>query len=252
MEDLKNKLNNKKIYIVISVGVILFLIICYFVFFNNSSNAKGVSYIKQLEKEDVETLDDRLDKKYREERNVAIENGTIDVWGLFDDYVIFGDSRVMGFEVIGVLPDNRVLAGSGHSINNMSEWSEVIKTLKPKNVYISYGVNDMGLNLDESVEGGYGSLYEVQINELLKIVPDANIYVNSIIPATQEAIETKGQAWARVTDYNKKLKETCEKNGWTFIDNDALASPDIYQPDGIHFAGAFYPKWGQNMINATK
>lgn len=90
----------------------------------------------------------------------------------------------------------------------------------------------MGLNIGEN-EGdpGYDVVYEEQIKKLLAVDPDANVYVNSIIPATPAALQ-KSPRWDKVDAFNAKIKAMCDRNGWTYIDNDALAQggqANIYQ-----------------------
>ena len=48
-----------------------------------------------------------------------LESGQINVWSLFDDAVILGDSRVVGYEFYDFLPDERVLAEGGATIRNV-------------------------------------------------------------------------------------------------------------------------------------
>ena len=63
-------------------------------------------------------------------------------------------------------------------------------------------------------EGGtYADLYEEKVKEVLKIVPKAHVFINSIIPPTAE-----NPRWGKANEYNTQLKAMCEKNGWTYID----------------------------------
>ena len=113
----------------------------------------------------------------------------------------------------------------------------------------------MGLNIGEN-EGdpGYDVVYEEQIKKLLTVDPGAHVYVNSIIPATPAALQ-KSPRWDKVDAFNAKIKAMCDRNGWTYIDNDALAQggqANIYQEDGVHFLQQFYSQWAENMYNTKK
>lgn len=238
-------------------GVLIIGCILVFLFFllNNNEAEEGVQYLQNQEALKVSDIEDEMKQLRSEDRKKAVESGQVDVFALFDDYVIFGDSRVYGFGTYGFMPSGRVFAGGGDTILNVDDWLSTLKSLSPSNVYLSYGVNDMGLNLDETEAGSYGDLYEQQVNKILEICPDSHIYVNSIIPATPAAVE-ESPNWSNVDGYNAQLKKICEKNGWTYVDNTALvegkSTDSIYQSDGIHFLNSFYTPWAQNMIDASE
>lgn len=171
---------------------------------------------------------------------------------MFDDYALYGDSRVYGFGTYGFLPWNSVFAAAGNTILNISDFNEQLKQINPSKLYFSYGVNDMGLDLKK--EGGtYADLYEEKVKEVLKIVPKAHVFINSIIPPTAETL-AETPRWGKANEYNTQLKAMCEKNGWTYIDVTGVTengNPEFYQPDGIHFVRDIYPVWAQKMIDAT-
>lgn len=243
-------LKNYKILIVILV-VVIFGTSLYFL--AHPKDLPGVSYIRKQEKKDPDEISKDLASLKKQERQEGVANGTIDIFGLFDDYVIFGDSRTMGFSMFGFLLDNRIYASSGANIQDIDGWLEALRSLQPHNIYVAYGVNDMGLGLN-NLPGGYGAVAEEHILNIQNICPNSNIYVNSILPATQEAIE-KSPNWGQVDIYNEELKKVCADHGWTYIDNSNLipfGDTSAYQLDGIHFKTDFYAKWAQNMIDATK
>lgn len=241
----------KNVFIILSVAIVTIIV---FLFFNSSKNTEGINYIEDLESQDVSKIAEELSTKRKSERKKALEEGKIDVFGLFDDYVFLGDSRVMGFTTYNFLNSSRIMAVSGASIYNVDDFLSQIGEIQPANIYLSYGVNDMGLNLDDTSAGTYGQLYEQQVKKILNICPKAHIYVNSIIPATPKAVQDNSPNWGKVNIYNNQLKEICKNNGWIYIDNDGLAdggNAAIYQDDGIHFLSSFYSTWAQNIINAT-
>ena len=120
-------------------------------------------------------------------------------------------------------------------------------------IFFSYGVNDMGMNIDAE-EGGYDGQYESQIKKIVEVCPDATIIVNSIIPATPAAVQ-KSPSWGNVDAYNTKIKSMCEKNKWIYVDNSEISqngNANIYQNDGIHFLTTFYSTWAENMIMTVR
>ncbi|MDE5757936.1 MAG: hypothetical protein K2H85_04915 [Allobaculum sp.] len=182
-----------------------------------------------------------------------MNEGIGSVWTLFKDAVIMGDSRVYGFKSYGFLPENQVLAEAGYTINNITEYLNTIGATQPKVIYLSYGVNDMGLDIGrEEGDNGYQTVYERNIQALLERSPNSKIVVNSIIDPTPAAIAAAPR-WDKVDDFNRQIKEMCERNGWTYVDNSSLAdngNAPIYAPDGIHFLSTFYETWAKNMLKA--
>lgn len=171
----------------------------------------------------------------------------------YKDSVLVGDSRVVGFSNYGFVPGNQVFAVAGGTLEDISEWVDGIGQMKPKYIYISFGVNDMGLEIGKDKgENGYGQVLKEQVGKLLEVSPNSKIIVNSIINATPAAVE-KSPAWAQVDNYNAQLKEACEEMGWYYVDNSALSNggtAPIYQPDGVHFLENFYYEWAANMLSS--
>lgn len=244
----RTKINSYKILAAIAV-----LLVALLVLFPRTDVSAGQEYIQKQESKDTTKLNKKLASIRKKEIKKAQEEGTLNPFSLFDDYVIFGDSRVMGFSSYGFMDNSRVLAGTGHTINNIPEWEDKIKSIRPSNLYFSYGVNDMGLNID-SQEGGYDGVFETNIKKMLKYCPKgAKVYVNSILPATPEAVASS-PAWKQVDKYNKKIKKMCDRNGWTYIDNNEITdngNADIYQSDGVHLLSTFYPVWAMNMNESS-
>ena len=85
-------------------------------------------------------------EQYQKKREAYLETLKGDrLWDAFDDFVFLGDSRVVGFDVFGILPSDRVLAGSGDTINSITDNIDTVKAFSPKYIFISYGINDIGV-----------------------------------------------------------------------------------------------------------
>ena len=241
--------------------LILAVIVAGVVFFLRRSGSRpdtseGIAFIQNQNQKSVDEISahiyERKEQEIIDQTEAGLEDPNTNVYSLFNDFVMFGDSRVYGYITTGALDPSRVLADGGATIHNIPDYLSVIEQLRPKNIFLSYGVNDMGLEIG-SEEGGYGAQYEAEINKLLEIVPQANIYVNSIIPAQPFRVETS-PSWGNVDAYNEEIKKMCKRNKWHFIDNDPLAdggNANIYQEDGVHFLFDFYPVWARHMLEAT-
>ncbi|MBQ0065077.1 MAG: hypothetical protein KBT48_04885 [Firmicutes bacterium] len=219
---------------------------------DTTSTIKGVSYIKKLEEKPTKALSRTLTDIRNDEQERLIQNGTISVFDLFHDYVIYGDSRVCGFVENGFLPASRIFAKAGDGIRSIPSWDEQLNALKPAHIYFLYGINELDeIKLDKGAD--YKEEYTTSIRKVMSSLPESHIYVCSIIPVSSEISESKAnRSYEDVPAYNRILEDICDENGWTFINMDTYVSASYYQADGIHFKKEFYPIWAQSLIAATE
>ncbi|MBR2654293.1 MAG: hypothetical protein IKD59_07005, partial [Lachnospiraceae bacterium] len=170
------------------------------------------------------------------------------VWSGFKDYVFLGDSRVVGFNVYGFLDSDRVLADAGDTILAIDDRIDSIKELSPRYIFISYGINDVNLGLWPSADE-YTRDFGAKIDDLRKNFPEAEIYVNSILPATDEAVE-QHPLWGNLPEYSDAVRQMCEQKEVCFIDNTSIVEEhmDLYAMDGVHIDPDFYHYWAENQL----
>lgn len=188
-------------------------------------------------------------EQYQKKREAYLANLEGDsVWDAFDDYVFLGDSRVVGFDVFGFLPSDRILAEAGDTINSITDRMETIKSISPKYIFISYGINDIGIGFWPTKED-YATAFSEKIRILQKELPDAEIYVNSIIPAQEDAV-SQYPVWGGLPEYSEAVRQMCEKEGISFIDNQGILEEheDLYASDGVHMQSDFYRYWAENQL----
>lgn len=202
--------------------------------------------ISEAQKEREKELQREAYRKRREEYRQSLEGQKL--WDSFDDFVFLGDSRVVGYDVFGFLPSDRVLAEAGDTINSITNRMDTIKSLSPKYIFISYGINDIGIGFWPTAEEYTDALRE-KLHELQKEVPDAEIYVNSIIPARDDAAQTY-TVWQGLPEYSEAIRLMCEEEGIPFIDNGAIIEEhkDLYATDGVHLQPDFYRYWAENQL----
>ena len=84
---------------------------------------------------------------------------------------------------------------------------------------------------------------------LLDSIPNATVFVNSIIPAVDPAFE-KSEKWRNIPDWNTAIKAHCEEESVPYIDISGVIEEhkDLYDIDGIHMKKEFYPFWAIAMI----
>lgn len=220
-----------------------------------ADTSAGLAYLDTLEQRNPDDVDAIL----RERHPSILEGwGSIDeisgdnVWQVFKDYVILGDSRAVGFDVFGFLNPERVLAGAGDNINKIDEHLSQVEALQPRYVFIAYGINDVGIGLWPTAQK-YADDVMRKIEMLREKVPDAQFVVSSILPVQGVAFQ-QNPAWYDIPDYNQALAETCKEKGIIFADNDQIVQEhvDLYDPgDYIHLQRDFYQYWGKNLIEAV-
>lgn len=203
----------------------------------------GVTYIQTLEATDVSQVENQIKQVKAAERKAALESGEIDVWTLFNDSVIMGDSRAVGFYYYGFLGTDRVLAEAGATILKISEYTPSAQTVNPSSIFLCFGLNDISIGIWPTVED-YIAEYDQQIADLHAAIPGAQIYVVSTIPATDPAFN-KASVWRNIPDWNEALKAHFAETDTHFIDiSDTVAEhQDLYDIDGIHMQKAFYDYW---------
>lgn len=252
------------IYIIAAIVVVLILAIVLAVRLGSDNTpqsaaldtTRGVEYIKALEAKAPENVEHTLKQQreakiqaMREQRLQELESGEISVWTLFEDYVILGDSRAVGFYYFEFLPEERVLAEAGSTIQNLQEHIPDIEKLNPSNIFLCYGLNDVSIGIWPT-PADYVADYRQTVQEILAKLPDATVYISSILPARDPAFDTASE-WREIPTYSAAVKEMC--NGIDrcyYVDNDSIAEKyaDLWEVDGIHVQKAFYDHWAANLI----
>lgn len=218
--------------------------------------ASGVEWLRQQEANspaDVEAKlkairQAELDEK-RDEWLAKLRSGEISVWSLFDDYAMLGDSRTMGFTYYGYLTSDRVFADSGATIEKVTDHLDELIELNPSSIFLTYGINDVGIGYWPTPEDYVNKMSDT-LDLLKENLPDATVYVCSIIPAIDPAFE-RGPAWRKIPDYNDAVRAFCEENGTPYVDITQLCEEhtNLYQADGVHMMSEFYPLWGIELIS---
>lgn len=193
-------------------------------------------------------------KQLEAEREKKIEellSGEVNVWSQFEDYVILGDSRAVGYWVFDFLDKSRVLADGGETIANVPDRLEGIKELDPSYIYLCYGLNDVSIGYWDTKEE-YVEAFAETIALLQKELPNAKLIVSSILPARDPAFNLDS-SWRQIPEYSALIGQWCEEHSIAFADNDAISETyaNYWQNDGIHVMPEFYPYWAANLIIAS-
>lgn len=218
---------------------------------------EGVAYLRTLEEKDPTTVENTLKElrrqellEQREARLAELESGEISIWSLFEDYVLLGDSRAVGFEFYEYLDEDRVMAESGATILKLEEHIPDIVEMNPSYIFLCYGLNDVSIGIWPTPED-YVVEYSRIVEAIQSQLPDAKIFISSILPAQDPAFNTS-TAWYDIPEYSAAVGEMCQEIGCYYIDNTDICNKyaSLWDIDGIHVQATFYPHWAANMIMA--
>ena len=176
-----------------------------------------------------------------------IERGEIDVWSLFGDVFILGDSRSEPFSYYNLLDETRVFAIKGANLRKADQGVSQAQAANVPNLIFTYGLNDANGNWATALD--FIAKYEEVIEQYKAVLPDAKIFIASIAGVTDRAI-SGSPALAQIPAYNQAIRDLCEEKGYFYIECETLLTEheDLYAPDGEHFNRDLYDYWGQLMI----
>lgn len=162
--------------------------------------------------------------------------------------VILGDSRAEGFAYYGVLGEDSVLAKAGMSLTEARTYVDLAASREPEVIFLNYGLNDIGITNGDS--GLFLEQYQKLIESLQSALPQTRIYINTILPVRQDALEST-PGLASVAEYNVRIRELCEEKGVGCIDMESEGTDAVYEPDGIHLKPEYYLIWAGKMADAA-
>lgn len=210
--------------------------------------AEGIAIIKAQEKQDTQTVEAKIRKL--DDQDQADE----EAWAsrtpkqIFVNSVVMGDSIAQAFADYDILDSSSVIAKIGVSIVDIDDAMATVEQLSPDAIFLSYGMNDIAnTNGDTDM---FKKQYADVIDELHEKLPNSRIFLNSIFPVQQIAIDEE-PVYTHLGEYNEMLAELCDEKQITFIDNTSLAEEQYYEPDGIHFIADFYPIWAARMAEVA-
>lgn len=182
----------------------------------------------------------------------------------FDDAIFIGDSLTTGLSLYGLLPEEQVLADTGINPQTILTREcisqdgidktvlDAAASLDPGKIYIMLGANGVAFLNFEDIVDWYGQL----IDGLKAEHPDAEIYVQSILPVTREK-EDETLNNERITELNGLLQQMAEEEEVYYLSvNEAIADEEGFLPtdlsaDGMHFGTTVYEEWLDYLLCHT-
>ena len=212
---------------------------------------------KEAAKEAAKSAEAEAERKKQEEQKLLeqsvnetmaqVESGAIDVWSLFGDVFILGDSRSEPFSYYGLLDESRVFAIKGANLRKADQGVSQAQTANAQNLIFTYGLNDASGNWATAQD--FIAKYEEVIQEYRAVLPEAKIYIASVSGVTDHAINGN-PTLAQIPAYNQEIRNLCEQKGYVYIECETLLTEheDLYEPDGEHYTRPLYEFWGRLMI----
>lgn len=243
----------RQILMVIGITILIVVLVVGIVFWRKSVKERekiqeGIAYLKTLEDKNAAEINTKVKKLKKEQNKEYMDKNDEAVWTGFEDAVIMGDSRAVGFSYYNFMSEEQVYAEKGALITSVKDHVEAVKAFNPGQIYICFGLNDL-----QSGQWPTSDSYSEQCAEIIKLLkeelPQCDVYLNSILPVT-EATEEVDTIYSSIPEYNDSMKQMCEEKGYNYIDNTAMAREhmDLYETDGLHLQSAFYTYWATNML----
>lgn len=253
---MKKRINIQKqrqVLMIFGIGILIIALVVGIVFWRKSVKERekiqeGIAYLKSLEEKDAAEINAKVKQLKKEQNEAYMEKNEDAVWTGFEDAVIMGDSRAVGFSYYEFMAEEQVYAEKGALITSVKEHIEQVKAFNPGQIYICFGLNDL-----QSGQWPTSDSYSEQCAEIIELLkeelPQCDVYLNSILPVT-EATEASDSIYSSITEYNDSMKQMCEEKGYNYIDNTDMAQEhmDLYETDGLHLQSEFYTYWATNML----
>lgn len=165
------------------------------------------------------------------------------------DIVFLGNSITAGSDFQAFFQDKQIINMGLHGdiIPGMINRIEMVKSVNPEKIFVMAGTNDL---VHVSIEK-YVERYDSLITVLQRNLPNAKIYIQSVLPANHE-LASSYIPNDKVKDGNAAIKKMAEPKGCTFIN-----LYDLYElkgemkkelsRDGIHLKPEAYGIWAEAL-----
>ncbi|MEG0250724.1 MAG: GDSL-type esterase/lipase family protein [Peptostreptococcus sp.] len=199
-----------------------------------------INFLKRQADQNLDDVEAEINKVNKDTSITKFNMASVK--GIFEDVVFLGDSITEYLKQGNILDASSVLAMKGEHINQASKHLEEIKNLKPKQIVILYGANDINAYSPEKYKEEYIKL----VKSIQKVDPGVKIYLQAPLPVNESVASKKDMRINNdnIKMFSDKVKEVAGETGAQFLSSDGLiTSNDLYEPDGIHLKYDFYKNW---------
>lgn len=162
------------------------------------------------------------------------------------DVVFFGDSIIRGGDFHLQFPDEKVvnLGSSGDTLAGMCGRVSTVQLLEPKRVFFLGGINGLTDYNGKICLKTYKRL----ISRLQEALPEAEIYIHSLLPVTKK--RERGLCKnSTIVWFNGEIKKIAQEKGLIYIDLhsryvvDGVLNSTLCREDGLHLVPEGYAPW---------
>lgn len=185
----------------------------------------------------------------------------------FDDAVFVGDSLTYGLGAYEVLDASCVIAHTGinpqtiltsaciEQTNGASVTVlDAVRAAAPHKVYVMLGSNGVAFLTQDNIIEFYGEF----LDELRAALPNAILYVESVLPVTHEKEAGDSRyANSKIDALNDALLDLATEKGAYFVNvseaikDESGCLPAAASSDGMHFGVSTYNKWVDYLLTHT-
>lgn len=187
----------------------------------------------------------------------------------FSDAAFIGDSRIEGLSLYSGLTEGDFITSTGMSVFQVDSREITYKGQKTKvldalgqkqykKVYISLGVNELGMNNDK----GYYDHYLKLVRDVKAQQPEATVYIQLLIPVNDKKCRESKIAYyitnEQIEVYNALLYQIAEEEKVFLVDPaEDIVEPETGEPaydatgDGVHFYRTSYQIWVEYLKKHT-
>lgn len=184
----------------------------------------------------------------------------------FDDAAFVGDSITEGIKLYEVMTNATVVAARGINLDNVFTDDQIrtaqgnstvmgaLEAAQPKKIYIMFGANGVGWFTEQH----FTDVYTKFVQAVKEQHPDSQIYLQSILPVTQEFDDSREDiSNDKINRYNELVVEIAEEQKVHYLDvasafkDEKGCLPEDSNGDGMHFGNKYYQKWFDYLKSHT-
>ncbi|QAT43530.1 hypothetical protein EQM06_10040 [Aminipila luticellarii] len=189
------------------------------------------------------------------------------LYAVYNDTLIIGDSRVEGFKLYSGVRNASYFCMKAMTIDKIEEGKTVSVNGKSLSVYdmldaaaydkiiVGVGLNELGWNHIETFLEDYGQL----IDRIKEKQPNATIYLQAVLPVSKSKNDSdKIHNNAQVYWYNENIIKLASDKGVQFVNPAAaLVDADGYlvaeaTTDGVHLNAQYCKIWAEYLAELIK
>lgn len=179
---------------------------------------------------------------------VASWNNCIDKLDMQTEVVFFGDSETAGGDFQEAFPNVKSinLGYIGEDTKGMLRRVDAIAAVQPKKIFLMAGIN----GLKNQTMSDFEHWYAVLVDSICSAVPEAELYIESILPVTASSDYCDNQ---KIREANTIVEKIAAARSLVYVDvHNAYvvdgALPENLSYDGLHLTKEAYDIWYNSIV----